>query len=74
MPDESEKTVKNEDKTTAMVAAIGAGMVPATMALLMPLFLGRRRRRRNVDTVVKPHLDLQQSKHSMNQPIYRLFM
>ncbi|XP_068085707.1 uncharacterized protein [Anabrus simplex] len=28
----------------AVLAAVGAGMLPATMAVLMPMFLGRRRR------------------------------
>lgn len=29
----------------AVLAAVGAGMVPATMAVLMPMMLGKRRRR-----------------------------
>lgn len=29
---------------TAVLAAIGAGMIPATMAMLLPMVLGRRRR------------------------------
>lgn len=32
------------DDGSAVLAAVGAGMVPATMAMLMPMVLGRRRR------------------------------
>lgn len=32
------------DDGSAMLAAVGAGMVPATMAMLMPMVLGRRKR------------------------------
>lgn len=32
------------DKTTEIMAAVGAGMLPATMAMLMPMVLGRRKR------------------------------
>ncbi|XP_073982307.1 uncharacterized protein [Rhodnius prolixus] len=31
-------------KSNAMLAAVGAGMIPATMAMLVPMVLGRRRR------------------------------
>lgn len=34
---------------TAMLAAIGAGMIPATMAMLLPMVLGRRRRSADSD-------------------------
>ena len=36
---------------TAVLAAVGAGMLPATMAMMIPMMLGkrRRRRRRSVD-------------------------
>lgn len=34
---------------TAMLAAIGAGMIPATMAMLLPMVLGRRRRSSDSD-------------------------
>lgn len=40
----------NHHDPTAVLAAIGAGMVPATMAMLMPLVNGRRRR--SLDPVV----------------------
>lgn len=66
------KVKNDQNKSTEMVAAVGAGMVPATMALLMPMFLGRRRR--SLDTVGASHLDLKKSKQSLNQPIYQLFM
>lgn len=32
------------NKRTAIIAAVGAGMIPATMAMLLPMVLGRRRR------------------------------
>lgn len=34
------------DRSTEIMAAVGAGMLPATMAMLMPMVLGRRRRKR----------------------------
>ncbi|VVD05032.1 uncharacterized protein LOC126967883 [Leptidea sinapis] len=36
------------DKSTVL-AAVGAGMVPATMAMVVPMMLGKRRRRRDVN-------------------------
>lgn len=41
------------DDGSAMLAAVGAGMVPATMAMLMPMVLGRRKR--SVKTSFVPH-------------------
>lgn len=39
------KGITSDDGSgTAMLAAVGAGMVPATMAMLMPMVLGRRKR------------------------------
>lgn len=48
------KAVNSIIKTTnpdssAILAAVGAGMVPATVAMLMPMIAGRRRKRRDVD-------------------------
>lgn len=34
----------DRDQSTEILAAVGAGMVPATMAMLMPMVLGRKRR------------------------------
>lgn len=34
----------NRDKSTEILAAVGAGMLPATVAMLMPIVLGRKRR------------------------------
>lgn len=34
----------DRDKSTEILAAVGAGMVPATMAMIMPMVLGRKRR------------------------------
>ncbi|XP_059481357.1 mucin-2-like [Neocloeon triangulifer] len=50
------------NRRKALIAAIGAGMLPATMAALVPMFLGRRRRRRDLtgdmsDTYVKQYIN-----------------
>ncbi|KAJ0176204.1 hypothetical protein K1T71_008378 [Dendrolimus kikuchii] len=34
--------------SSTLLAAVGAGMVPATMAMVVPMMLGRRRRRRDL--------------------------
>lgn len=44
----------NHHDTPAVLAAIGAGMVPATMAMLMPLMNGRRKR--NVQSSYNKHV------------------
>ncbi|XP_039757211.1 uncharacterized protein LOC120631621 [Pararge aegeria] len=36
---------KNSPDSSTVMAAVGAGMVPATMAMVVPMMLGRRRRR-----------------------------
>lgn len=36
---------KNLPDSSTVIAAVGAGMVPATMAMVVPMMLGRRRRR-----------------------------
>ncbi|CAA9999252.1 unnamed protein product, partial [Nesidiocoris tenuis] len=36
-------------RNNAMLAAVGAGMIPATVAMMLPMVLGKRRRRRNVE-------------------------
>lgn len=39
------KPIKDhDDKSTEILAAVSAGMVPATIAMLMPIVLGRKRR------------------------------
>lgn len=38
------KGITSHDDGSAVLAAVGAGMVPATMAMLMPMVLGRRKR------------------------------
>ncbi|CAG9788101.1 unnamed protein product [Diatraea saccharalis] len=35
--------------SSTILAAVGAGMVPATMAMVVPMMLGKRRRRRTVE-------------------------
>ncbi|XP_023246057.1 uncharacterized protein LOC106642045 [Copidosoma floridanum] len=35
--------------SSAVLAAVGAGMVPATMAMMIPMMLGKKRRRRSAD-------------------------
>ncbi|XP_072936474.1 uncharacterized protein [Epargyreus clarus] len=38
---------KNTPDSSTVLAAVGAGMLPATMAMVVPMMLGRRRRRRD---------------------------
>lgn len=38
-----------QPKNNAMLAAVGAGMIPATMAMLLPMVLGRKRRDINME-------------------------
>lgn len=38
------------------MAAVGAGVIPATLAALLPVLVGRRRRRRSYGTLPFPHL------------------
>lgn len=38
-----------DSRNNAVFAAVGAGMIPATMAMLLPMVLGKRRRR-DIDT------------------------
>ncbi|CAG4996839.1 unnamed protein product [Parnassius apollo] len=45
------------DRSTVF-AAVGAGMLPATMAMVVPMMLGRRRRRRDLNEIIHPfHMD-----------------
>ncbi|XP_055321869.1 uncharacterized protein LOC129577916 isoform X2 [Sitodiplosis mosellana] len=65
-------TTKNgEDKSTEILAAVGAGLVPATMAFLAPMVFGRRRRR-SIDSTSKLPIQFQQNTHS--PLIHPLFM
>ncbi|KAG4079254.1 hypothetical protein HA402_006977 [Bradysia odoriphaga] len=50
------KGITTSNDGPAMLAAVGAGMIPATMAMLMPMVLGRRRR--SVDDSVVPSATL----------------
>lgn len=43
--------------SSTILAAVGAGMVPATMAMVVPMMLGRRRRRRDVNSPEASNLD-----------------
>ncbi|XP_028158505.1 uncharacterized protein LOC114351465 [Ostrinia furnacalis] len=43
--------------SSTILAAVGAGMVPATMAMVVPMMLGRRRRRRDVRPSEASNLD-----------------
>lgn len=47
-------TKNDQDKTTEILAAVGAGMVPATMAFLMPMMLGRKKR--SLDQLTSSHI------------------
>ncbi|KAK4289547.1 hypothetical protein Pmani_037487 [Petrolisthes manimaculis] len=40
------------DNPYAVMAAVGAGVVPVTLAALLPVLIGRRRRRRSYDTLL----------------------
>lgn len=52
------KIVSNASPDSAtLLAAVGAGMVPATMAMVVPMMLGRRRRRRDIQEIPESHLD-----------------
>ncbi|XP_053696729.1 uncharacterized protein LOC128744015 [Sabethes cyaneus] len=44
--------------TSAVLAAVSAGMVPATLAVLAPMVLGRRRRRRRSSDASEPNLTI----------------
>ncbi|CAH0726918.1 unnamed protein product, partial [Brenthis ino] len=44
---------KNTPDSATVLAAVGAGMVPATMAMVVPMMLGKRRRR---DVVIEPQI------------------
>ncbi|XP_031767014.1 uncharacterized protein LOC113513060 [Galleria mellonella] len=44
------------DRST-ILAAVGAGMVPATMAMVVPMMLGRRRRRRDLSSTSQQDID-----------------
>lgn len=48
--------VGSASDTSAVIAAVGAGMVPATMAMLMPMVLGRKKRFANAMEPMK-HVD-----------------
>lgn len=62
-------TTKNGlDKSTEIIAAVGAGLVPATMAFLAPMVLGRKRR--SNPTAEQYNSDL----HFTYDPIIRSFM
>lgn len=60
-------TKSGQDKSTEILAAVGAGLVPATMAFLVPMVLGRRRR--SVDKIIKHHtnnIPFQQNTYTLN--------
>ncbi|XP_039293838.1 uncharacterized protein LOC111055705 isoform X1 [Nilaparvata lugens] len=41
-------------RNNAVLAAVGAGMIPATVAMLLPMVLGRKRRKRDTETHYEP--------------------
>jgi hypothetical protein len=47
----------NVPDSSTILAAVGAGMVPATMAMVVPMMLGKRRRRRDVDSLEMLNID-----------------
>ena len=39
-----EAVAKPAERRNAILSAVGAGMIPATMAMILPMILGRRKR------------------------------
>lgn len=63
-------TTKNgHDKSTEIIAAVGAGLVPATMAFLAPMVLGRKRR-----SINKTAEQYNSDHHFTYNPIIHSFM
>lgn len=65
-----------DQSKTAVLAAIGAGMIPATMAMLLPMVLGRRKR--NVDEAMQEvnrtldhHLHGSFKSYTLKRPFFR---
>lgn len=50
---------------SAILAAVGAGMLPATMAMMIPMMLGRRRRKKRDLQNINSHLE-----HTMTKAFY----
>jgi hypothetical protein len=53
---------ETHNRNKALIAAIGAGMLPATMAALVPMFLGKRRRRRDISDIMQLSMLLNNNK------------
>ncbi|XP_028034683.1 uncharacterized protein LOC114246390 [Bombyx mandarina] len=52
------KIIQNSSPdSSTLLAAVGAGMVPATMAMVVPMMLGRRRRRRDSRETLEESID-----------------
>lgn len=64
-------TKNGQDKSTEILAAVGAGLVPATMAFIAPMVLGRRRRRSADSTTEHPY---QLPPHTHSPLTHPLFM
>lgn len=52
-------TVPRSSDRSAVLAAVGAGMIPATMAMLVPLVNGRKRRKREILTTSDPSSNIE---------------
>lgn len=62
-------TTKNgQDKSTEILAAVGAGLGMSTMAFLAPMVLGRRRRR-SIDNTSE-HPFQQYAQNLINHPLF----
>lgn len=59
-------TKSGSDKSTEIIAAVGAGLVPATMAFLAPMVLGRKRR--NIDMTTEHPFHQQNTYNPIHQP------
>lgn len=52
----NKKPKPNQDPST-IIAAVGAGLIPATMAMLVPMAMGGKRRKRELRFVTRRPLD-----------------
>ncbi|XP_029670076.1 uncharacterized protein LOC115239613 [Formica exsecta] len=59
-------TLSGQPSSSAVLAAVGAGMLPATMAMMIPMMLGRRKRDlRLMDHGLSKPYDLQMDLHKL---------
>ncbi|XP_011632363.1 uncharacterized protein LOC105424030 isoform X1 [Pogonomyrmex barbatus] len=62
----------NQPSSSAVLAAVGAGMLPATMAMMIPMMLGRRKRDlRLMEHILKNELNLHEFAKEYNVQLKR---